>query len=87
MSSLAFQLFSLFSALSLFNSFILFQYADKKVADKKVSNQAYQRTLEQYRDFDVEQTREKSQAIASYYVHSAIEATGALNSVRLTPRY
>ena len=73
-------------------SFIHFQYvdkkvSDKKVSDKKVSNQAYQRTLEQYRDFDVEQTREKSQAIASYYVHSAIEAAGALNSVRLTPRY
>ena len=55
-------------------------------ADSKLSNQAYQRTVEKYRDFDVHQTREKSQAIASYYVQSAIEAAGALNSVRLTPR-
>jgi len=54
-------------------------------ADSKLSNQAYQRTVEKYRDFDVHQTREKSQAIASYYVQSAIEAAGALNSVRLTP--
>ena len=54
--------------------------------DGKISNQAYQRTVDQYRDFDVQQTREKSQAIASYYVQSAIEAAGALNSVRLTPR-
>jgi len=53
--------------------------------DGKISNQAYQRTVDQYRDFDVQQTREKSQAIASYYVQSAIEAAGALNSVRLTP--
>jgi len=53
--------------------------------DSKISGQAYQRTVEQYRDFDVQQTREKSQAIASYYVQSAIEAAGALNSVRLTP--
>lgn len=57
----------------------------QREGDQGMSNQAYQRTIDKYKEFDMNQTREKSQAIASYYSQSAIEAAGAKNSVRLTP--
>jgi len=53
--------------------------------NNNASNKAYQRIIDQYKDFNINQTREKSQAISSYYTQSAVEQAGATNSVRLTP--